>query len=118
MIRSVSKTRSSSYEGIVDNTFRSFFNKLVADFFVRGNFNPSLLQFLVWHRWPYPTVGKPTGSGAGFGTKPSNSLMRSTVAPLTLGPVHALSSIGEARMEEGRTERAPIMMFEKRMFAN
>lgn len=37
------------------------------------------------------------GSGAGEGTKPSNSLIRATVAEFTLGPVHCLGVRGVAR---------------------
>jgi hypothetical protein len=36
------------------------------------------------------------GSGAGDATKPSNSLIREIVAALTLGPVHARGSTGDA----------------------
>jgi hypothetical protein len=39
------------------------------------------------------------GSGAGEATKPSNSLIRETVAALTLGPVHArYTKRGDARV--------------------
>jgi hypothetical protein len=41
------------------------------------------------------------GSGAGEATKPSNSLIKATVAALTLGPVHWRGERGEAREEIG-----------------
>jgi hypothetical protein len=47
------------------------------------------------------------GSGAGDATKPSNSLMRETVAALTFGPVHwrGKSVSGEARARETKGRR-------------
>lgn len=38
-----------------------------------------------WQRCPYPTVGRPIGSGAGEATKPSNDLINDTVAEFTTG---------------------------------
>jgi len=50
---------------------------------VSGNGKGTSVHPLVLQRWPYPTVGRPTGSGAGLATKPSAFLMRDVVAALT-----------------------------------
>jgi hypothetical protein len=70
-------------------TFKSLASNCDAILCVKGKLYGTSLHPLVWHRWPYPTVGRPMGSGAGEATKPSNSLIRETVAALTFGPVHA-----------------------------
>ena len=45
------------------------------------------------------------GSGEGEATKPSNSLIRATVAALTLGPVHWRGERGEAALRARRGRR-------------
>jgi hypothetical protein len=49
------------------------------------------------------------GSGAGEATKPSNSLIRETVAALTEGPVHCRDVRGIAKAVERRTGRVKVM---------
>jgi hypothetical protein len=61
---------------------------------------------LVWHKCPYPTVGRPMGSGEGEATKPSNSLMRERVAAFTGGPVHARDDKGDERVVVRKVESA------------
>jgi hypothetical protein len=77
------------------STFRSLLKSALAVLSVSGKLYGTSAHPLVWQRWPYPTVGRPIGSGAGDATKPSNSLIREIVAPLTLGPVQARGCIGE-----------------------
>lgn len=77
-------------------TFRSLLSRAVAVLSVSGKLYGTSEHPLVWQRCPYPTVGRPMGSGAGEATKPSKDLIRATVAALTLGPVHARAWRGEA----------------------
>ena len=51
----------------------------------RGNEKGTSAQFFWTHLCPKPTVGRPIGSGAGEGTKPSKDLIRLIVA--AFGPV-------------------------------
>ena len=71
-------------------------SRVVASAWVRGKENGTSPQLVVWQRWPKPTVGKPMGSGEGLATKPSNPLIRVTVAELTAGA---------AQLEEGRQHK-------------
>jgi hypothetical protein len=48
------------------------------------------------------------GSGAGRATKPSDSLIREMVAPLTLGPVQARGERGDARVVVRRKGRVRV----------
>jgi hypothetical protein len=73
-----------------------------------GKLYGTSLHPLVWHKWPYPTVGRPIGSGAGEATKPSNSLISETVAALTEGPVHCRGVRGDARAVVRRVDRASV----------
>lgn len=43
-------------------------------------------------------MGRPTGSGSGLLTKPSNSFINAMVAELTSGPTQARASMGEAKV--------------------
>jgi hypothetical protein len=52
---------------------------------VSGNLKGTSAQFFCLQRCPYPTVGRPIGSGPGLEANPSNCLMRSSVALLTIG---------------------------------
>lgn len=53
--------------------------------------NGTSLDAFVRHWCPYPTVGRPTGSGLGVATKPSKGLMRLSVAWLTCGGLQAVA---------------------------
>lgn len=69
--------------------FRSLWRRVAACASVIGNENGTSAQPAFWHRWPYPTVGLPVGSGEGLATKPSKLLIRLTVAALTAGGAQA-----------------------------
>lgn len=71
---------------------------------VSGNLNFTSAQFFCWQRCPNPTVGRPTGSGLGLATKPSNSLIKLTVAALTGGGAQARAS-SEERTVSGSVKR-------------
>lgn len=68
---------------------RSVWRRVAACACVIGKENGTSAQPAFWHRCPYPTVGLPVGSGEGLATKPSNSLIRLTVAVLTAGGAQA-----------------------------
>ena len=76
-----------------NHTLKSLYNSADAVIVVNRNEYGTSEHPVVWHKWPYPTVGRPIGSGAGDATKPSNSLIRDTVAAFTFGPVHCLASL-------------------------
>lgn len=84
---------------IRENTFKSLIRSSSAVSSVSGKLYGTSEQPSVWQRWPYPTVGRPMGSGDGDGTKPSYCLIRLTVAALTSGPVHALCVSGCATVK-------------------
>jgi hypothetical protein len=92
--------------GLNHYTSKSVANRVDASACVSGNEYGTSEQPLVWHRWPYPTVGKPIGSGDGDATKPSNDLIREIVAAFTAGPLQSGAAAVTDTRERRRADEA------------